>query len=308
MLRIRLIEEAIVDRYPEQEMRCPVHLSIGQEAAAVGTCSALQSDDVIVSTHRSHGHYLAKGGDLVGMIAEIYGRVDGCCGGRGGSMHLFDQKAGVLASVPIVGSTIPLGVGAALVFQQRSESRVSVVFLGDAASEEGVFHESLNFASVHRLPVVFVIENNLYSVYTSLQDRQPVRPLTAYAGAHGMPSSIVDGNDACAMRNNALELVEMARNGGGPSLLVAETYRWREHCGPNYDNDLGYRDVKEYEKWRQKCPVEKLSRILYDRDELSQQLETNIRKQLSSEIRLAFDAARASPFPPQETAGDQVYA
>jgi TPP-dependent pyruvate/acetoin dehydrogenase alpha subunit len=308
MLRIRLVEEAIVDRYPEQEMRCPVHLSIGQEATAVGTCSALHSDDVIVSTHRSHGHYLAKGGDLFRMIAEIYGRVDGCCGGRGGSMHLFDQEAGVLASVPIVGSTIPLGVGAALVFQQRGESRVSVVFLGDAASEEGVFHESLNFASVHRLPVVFVIENNLYSVYTPLQDRQPVRPLTAYAGAHGMPSSIVDGNDACAMRDSALELVEIARNDGGPSLLVADTYRWREHCGPSYDNDLGYRDVEEYENWRQKCPVEKLSRILYHHDELTQQLENNIRKQLCSEIQLAFDAARASPFPSQETAGDQVYA
>lgn len=307
MLRIRLVEEAIIERYPEQEIRCPVHLSIGQEAAAVGACSALQTDDVIVSTHRSHGHYLAKGGDLGRMIAEIYGRVDGCCGGRGGSMHLFDQDAGVLASVPIVGSTIPLGVGAALVFQQRGESRVCVVFLGDAASEEGVFHESLNFASVHRLPVVFVIENNLYSVYTALQERQPIRPLTAYAGAHGMPSSIVDGNDVCAMRDRALELVEMARNDGGPSLLVAETYRWREHCGPNYDNDLGYRDVEEYKKWRKKCPIEKLSGSLYRCDELTQQLENNIRKRLRSEIQLAFDGARASPFPSRETAGDHVY-
>ena len=143
LLRLRLVEETIASRYSEQEMRCPVHLSVGQEASAVGACSPLTERDVIVSTHRSHGHYLAKGGSLIAMLSEIYGKETGCCGGRGGSMHLFDKKAGVLASVPIVGSTIPLGVGAALTFQQRGESRVSMVFLGDAATEEGVFHESL---------------------------------------------------------------------------------------------------------------------------------------------------------------------
>lgn len=195
MLRLRLVEETIAQRYNEQEMRCPVHLSTGQEAAAVGACTTLTSDDVIVSTHRSHGHYLAKGGSLHAMLGEIYGRATGCCGGRGGSMHLFDEEAGVLSSVPIVGSSIPVGVGAALAFQQRHESHVSMVFLGDAATEEGVFHESMNFASVHNLPVVFFVENNFYSVYTPLKDRQPNRPLSAYANTHTMATATVDGNN-----------------------------------------------------------------------------------------------------------------
>ena len=162
-------------------MRCPVHLSVGQEAAAVGACAALRPDDRIVSTHRCHGHYLAKGGDLAAMIAELHGKQTGCCGGRGGSMHLFDERAGVVASVPVVGSSIPLGVGIALNFQQRGEDKVCVAFLGDAAVEEGAFHEAANFAVVHRLPVIFLVENNLYSVYTRIEQRQPERPLAQLA-------------------------------------------------------------------------------------------------------------------------------
>ena len=239
MLRIRRVEQKIAEYYSDQEMRCPVHLSVGQEATAVGACSALAAKDIICSTHRSHAHYLAKGGDLQAMLAEIYGRATGCCGGRGGSMHLFDKEAGVLASVPIVGSTIPIGVGAALTFVQLGSPRVSLIFLGDAATEEGVFHESMNFASLHNLPVIFFIENNLYSVYTSLKERQPKRPLTAYAQAHVMRATEVNGNDVLAVRSVTEEFVGEARLGKGPGLIVAETYRWLEHCGPNYDNDLG---------------------------------------------------------------------
>ena len=308
LLRLRLVEETIASRYSEQEMRCPVHLSVGQEASAVGACSPLTEKDVIVSTHRSHGHYLAKGGSLIAMLSEIYGKETGCCGGRGGSMHLFDKKAGVLASVPIVGSTIPLGVGAALTFQQRGEPRVSMVFLGDAATEEGVFHESLNFASLRNLPVVFFVETNLYSVYTHIRERQPQRPLTAYAKAHGMPSIRVDGNDVLVVREAAQEMVERARQNEGPSLIVADTYRWREHCGPSYDNDLGYRTMSEFKDWEHLCPVKTLREHLVNLDFLSDKITAELTEQIETEINEAFDAARKAPFPVPESAGLRVYA
>ena len=173
MVRIRQIEEAIADHYSEQEMRCPVHLSIGQEGAAVGVCAALRSSDMAMSGHRSHAHYLAKGGNLLAMIAEIYGRQTGCSGGRGGSMHLVDLAAGFMGAVPIVGSTIPIATGLAFAERQKGGSRLTVAFLGEAATEEGVFHESANFASLHQLPIVYVCENNLYSVYSPMQVRQP---------------------------------------------------------------------------------------------------------------------------------------
>lgn len=308
LLRLRLVEETIASRYSEQEMRCPVHLSVGQEASAVGACSPLTERDVIVSTHRSHGHYLAKGGSLIAMLAEIYGRETGCCGGRGGSMHLFDKKVGVLASVPIVGSTIPLGVGAALAFQQRGETRVSMVFMGDAATEEGVFHESLNFASLLNLPVVFFVENNLYSVYTHIRERQPERPLTAYAKAHEIPSIRVDGNDVLVVREAAYEMVERARQNQGPSLIVADTYRWREHCGPNYDNDLGYRTISEFKGWKHLCPVKKLQEHLIVLEFLNDKIVADLTEQIETEIKEAFDSARKAPFPLPESAGLRVYA
>ena len=308
MLRLRLVEETIAERYNEQEMRCPVHLSTGQEAAAVGACSALSSDDVIISTHRCHGHYLAKGGSLNAMLGEIYGRVTGCCGGRGGSMHLFDEDAGVLSSVPIVGSSIPIGVGAALTFQQRGESKVSMIFLGDAATEEGIFHESMNFASVRKLPVVFFIENNFFSVYTPLKDRQPNRPLSAYAEAHAMSATTVDGNDVLAVFESAREMVDRARSGKGPGLVIAETYRWREHCGPEYDNHLGYRSMAEYEKWRKLCPLKQFRSRLTEEGILNSEMESLIQEEIEAEIETAFENARAAPFPNPASVGERVYA
>jgi len=308
MLRLRLIEEAIADRYSEQEIRCPVHLCIGQEASAVGACSVLSESDIIVSTHRSHGHYLAKGGDLDAMLGELYGRVTGCCGGRGGSMHLFDQNAGILASVPIVGSTIPIGVGAALTFQQRQEPNVSMIFLGDGATEEGVFHESMNFASVHSLPAVFVIENNLFSVYTSLENRQPERPMTDYGKAHSVRAAIVDGNDVVAVHELSRHYVEKARNGEGPGLIIANTYRWREHCGPNFDNDLGYRSREDFESWEKRCPIEKFRRDLTVENVLNEQFELEIEIEIREEITDAFDLVRQAPFPDPTTLSRSVYA
>ena len=308
MSRIRLVEEAIADRYSEQEMRCPVHLSIGQEAAAVGACAPLTIDDIIVSNHRSHSHYLAKGGDLAAMLGEIYGRVTGCCGGRGGSMHLFDNSVGVLASVPIVGSTIPLAVGAALTFKQRNKKHVSVAFMGDGATEEGIFHESLNFASLHSLPVVFFVENNLYSVYTHLHDRQPDRSLADYGLAHAIPSQQIDGNDVDLVRESMTSCVMRARAGEGPTLLVVDTYRWREHCGPNYDNNLGYRSSTEYDTWRHRCPIDSYRTQLLERGVLSLQLEEEMVLGIATEIDAAFQNAKSAPFPDPDTANLRVYA
>lgn len=308
MLRIRLIEEEIAKRYSEQEMRCPVHLSIGQEATAVGACAALRANDQIITSHRGHGHYLAKGGDLKAMLAEIYGRVTGCCGGRGGSMHLFDDRVGVLASVPIVSSFIPLGTGAAMSYVYRGEDRVCIVFLGDGATEEGVFHESANFAALKKLPVIFFVENNMYSCYTGLADRQPDRPLTDLARAHGMPAEQIDGNDVLAVYSATEKAAARARSGLGPTLLVADTYRWREHCGPNYDNDIGYRSTDEFESWRARCPVETSAGHLRQAGQLSDAGQAEMVKSIEAEIAAAFTFATQSPFPKPETASQRVYA
>jgi pyruvate/2-oxoglutarate/acetoin dehydrogenase E1 component/TPP-dependent pyruvate/acetoin dehydrogenase alpha subunit len=311
MLRIRRVEEVIAERYRAGEMRCPVHLSIGQEAAAVGACAALLPEDRIVSTHRCHGHYLAKGGDLPAMIAELHGKATGCCGGRGGSMHLFDDAAGVVASVPIVGSSVPLGVGLALAFKQRGEARVAMTFLGDAAVEEGAFHEAANFAAVQGLPVVFFVENNLYSVYTRLDARQPARPLAKLGEAHGLETFVVYGNDVLAVREVTTQAVAAAR-AGRPALVVAETYRTREHCGPSDDDELGYRPVGELSQWLERCPLARMRDTLAevaseaDLDEVLD--EARARAAIDTEIAAAFAAAAAAPFPAPETATAYVYA
>lgn len=297
MLRIRRIETAIAGAYPEGEMRCPVHLSVGQEAAAVGVCAALRASDQIVSTHRCHAHYLAKGGDLRAMMAEIFGKVTGCCGGRGGSMNLFDRAAGVLVSLPIVASAIPLGVGAALAFRQQARSEVVVVFTGDGAVEEGVFHESLNYAALARLPVVFVVENNQYSVYTPLAQRQPARPLADLAGAHGLPAVTVDGNDVGAVAEAAASAVARAREGAGPGVLVLDTWRWLEHCGPFEDDHLGYRCTETSASWRDRCPVVRVAEALRAAGRLDADTEARLTAQIDAEIAEAFAFARSSPFP-----------
>ena len=308
MLRIRMVEEEIASRYPQEKMRCPVHLSIGQEAIAVGVSIALNSADQIVSTHRCHAHYLAKGGDLFALIAELMGRETGCCGGRGGSMHLFDLAAGVLLSLPIVGASIPVGVGAALSFKQERKSSVVIVYLGDASLEEGVFHESANFAALKKLPVVFVCENNLYSVYTALRDRQPARSLLDVGRAHGLHCSRVDGNDVCNVYAAAEIAVTGARAGEGPSFLLADTYRWREHCGPNYDNDLGYRQVSEFEEWRERDPIAALRKTLLQSGLMSKADEDEATAVIRHEIDAAFAKAESAPMPSPGSAGRGVYA
>lgn len=308
MLRIRMVEETIAERYAEQEMRCPVHLSIGQEATAVGVCHALRHTDRVFSTHRCHAHYLAMDGNLKAMLAEIYGKAAGCIGGRGGSMHLTDPAKGMIASVPIVASSVPLAVGAALADQIDSNRNVSVAFFGDATVEEGVFHESANFASLRKLPVLFVCENNLYSVYTALRNRQPPRQITELARAHAMNIASADGNNVVAVFEAAQQAVERARRGDGPSFLLLDTYRWREHCGPGYDNNIGYRTEAEFEAWRLRCPIEASRAKLRAQGLLTPADETSLAADIKQEIDAAFEFAKAARLPEPSQAVAHVYA
>lgn len=309
MLRIRRVEEKIAELYPQQEIRCPVHLCIGQEAVAVGVCTNLSKEDYVLSGHRSHGHYLAKGGDLKAMFAELYGKAAGCAKGKGGSMHLVDLSRGYLGSTPIVASTIPIAVGAAFGSVMKGEKRVAVVFFGEAATEEGIFHEGLNFAALKKLPVVFVCENNLYSVYSPLSVRQPEgREIFELAKGHGVKSFQGDGNDVIQVFELAREAVERARRGEGPTFLELRTYRWREHCGPYYDNDLGYRSEAEFQEWKKRCPVENLRARLLREGTLREEEMKQMSDRLQAEIDDAVNFAQESPFPEEEVLLEGTYA
>lgn len=303
MHRIRMVEEEIAARYSEGKMRCPTHLSTGQEGVPGALAECLLPTDYAVSTHRGHAHYLAKGGELNAMIAEIYGKATGCSRGKGGSMHLVDLRVGFMGTSAIVGNSIPIGVGLALSAQYRKTNQISCVFLGDGATEEGVYYESLNFAAVRNLPVLFVCENNLYSVYSPLNVRQPSgRCIATVATSMGLKTAKGDGNDALAVYDDCTRAIADLRAGGGPWLVEYSVYRWREHCGPNFDNDLGYRTVAEYEDWRCREPIGQLRSKLADWVADLDTIEASMLKELRHEVDAAFDFAEASPFPPVDDA------
>lgn len=255
MLHIRRFEEKICEVYGAQDMKTPVHLCIGQEAIAAGVGLHLNREDYLTTTHRGHGHCLVKGMDPYRLYAEFYGRAEGCCGGMGGSMHPADPELGILGTSAIVGGGIPTAVGAALAAQLRGEKRVSVVFFGDGASEEGVFHESLNFAALRKLPVVFVCENNFYATGSHIDSRQPHQEVWRHAAGYGIPGVRADGNDVLAVYDTAGEAVNRARAGEGPTLLEYVTYRWKGHVGPDCDCARGVRPSEELLAWQERCPV-----------------------------------------------------
>ena len=297
MVRIRRIEETLAELYPSQEMRTPTHFSIGQEAVAVGVCSALRRSDVVYSGHRCHAHYLAKGGDLRGMVAELYGRETGCARGRGGSVHLNDPDAGVIASSAILGQTMAVAVGTALAFGMDGRDDVAVTFFGDGTVEEGIFHETLNFAVMRRAPVLFVCENNGFSTHARLEVRQPVAvPIHARGASYGMPSRLVDGNDVFAVRDAAREAVAHCRRGAGPFFLECTTYRWREHVGPLWDYDMGYRSKAEVDSWIVRCPIRRAA----ERLAIAPYRMAALERACQSEVNAAVAAARLAPFPAVE--------
>jgi TPP-dependent pyruvate/acetoin dehydrogenase alpha subunit len=309
IMRIRMTEERIKTLYAEQEMRCPTHFSIGQEAVAVGVCAHLTREEQITSAHRSHAHYLAKGGDLKAMLAELYGKATGCAAGKGGSMHLIDQAVGFLGAVPIVGSTIPIGVGAALASVMQGAPVVTVIFFGDGAVETGVFHESLNFAAIHTLPVVMVCENNFYSVLSPLAVRQPEgREIVRLAEGHGVWSRQGDGNDADEVYALAGEALARARSGRGPAFLELATYRWLEHCGPLDDQHLGYRAPGEFDAWRARDPLKLYAERLERRGLVSAADLEAMARGIAEEIDDAVTFAKSSPFPTRDQLAAHLYA
>lgn len=239
-----------------------MHLCVGQEAVPVAVSSLLEPGDVAFSGHRSHGHYLAQGGSLVGLFAELLGRSNGCCKGIGGSQHLSDPSAGFLASAPILAGTVPVAVGYAWKQRIDGRGRLAVTYFGDAVVEEGIFHESVSFAALHKLPVLFVCENNLYSVHAHLSVRQPARSIMELVTAHGVQSRVVDGNDVLAIRRELRDLLPKVRDGHGPVFIEASTYRMLEHVGPSADWNLGYRTEAEGIEWKRRDPIESLSRKL----------------------------------------------
>jgi len=291
LYRIRRVEEEIARVYPTDAIKSPVHLSIGQEAVSVGVCAALEKGDVVFGTYRSHALYLAKGGDLRAMIAELYGKSTGCAHGKGGSMHLIDPRAGVMGASAVVGTTIPQAVGYAWALKLRREPALVVSMFGDGAIEEGVFHESLNFAVLHRLPVLFVCENNFYAIHSHLRERQAMRSIAEFARGYGLPSELVDDGGVESILEAAKRATAAIRRGEGPQFLECFTYRWREHVGPGEDFDAGYRDRAEATPWIDFDPVVREAARL-DATE-RQAIETAV----DAEVADAFAFADTSPAP-----------
>jgi len=310
LLWLRHSEEKLVQLYKEQQMRTPTHFGTGQEAVAVGVCEALEKTDVIYSHHRCHNHYLAKGGGLESLAAELYGRDTGCSGGRGGSVHLTSRAHGFVASSAILAQTIPVATGSALSFKMDGQPRVAACFFGEAACEEGACYESMNYAAIHQLPVLYVCENNLYSTESPLHVRQPKgTQLCERARAFKIPAETVDGNDVFAVYRAAASAVESIRGGNGPRFLECMTYRWREHVGPHFDHDQNrtYRSREELEAWMDKCPVKRAAAYLLDRNLATQPDLDRWRAEVDEEIQSAVTAAKEAAWPSASTLFDHVW-
>jgi len=298
MLRIRRVQERIEGRYLEDAMKTPVHLCIGQEAIAAGVCLALRPDDSIQSNHRGHGHYLAKGGSLDALIAELHCKATGCSGGFGGSMHLIDVSVGHLGSSSIVGGGIPIGTGIGLAMRLGGGDRVSAVFFGDGAAEEGVLYESLNFAMLRRLPVIYVLEDNGWAVCSPRQARQTGDNVFLRGADPGrLFTARLDGNDALVVHAAAEAAVARARSGAGPSLLVCDTYRMLGHAGCRAQEPTGYRDPGELAAWEARCPVSLLRDRLVAEGLLGAADEAAMEQDIAAEIDRAFAFAEQSPLP-----------
>ena len=300
MVRIRYCEESLVEPILKGEVRCPVHLYSGEEAIAAGVCFSLKRKDYIFSTHRSHGHYLAKGGDMPALIAEVYGKESGCSRGRGGSMHIADPKNGMMGSAPIVGGTIPLAVGTALASSIRKDKRVTVSFFGDGATGEGVLYESLNFAALKKLPIVFACENNLYSTHLPIRECRVDDNISTIGKPFCIKSFRADGNNVLKVYEIAKKAVDICRKNQGPVFLEFVTYRLRGHVGPD-DNIQGtntdIRPKEEVAVWRKKDPVKKFERFLVKNKILSKTDMENIKKQAEKEVQKAHAFALKSPYP-----------
>lgn len=308
MLFLRRFEEKIVEVYGAQEMKTPVHLYIGQEAIAAGVCAHLAKTDYLFTTHRSHGHCLAKGVAPKLLYAEFYGRSTGCCKGKGGSMHPVAPEYGILGTSAIVGGGIPLAVGTALASQMRCDGKVSVTFFGDGAADEGTFHESLNFAALKSLPVIFVCENNFYATGSHQSARHAQPNIAQKAAAYGMPGVQCDGNDVLAVYAAARDAVARARSGAGPTLLECLTYRWKGHVGPDTDYQIGVRPKAELDEWMERCPIKVHEAFLMGMHLSSASDKQQMLGEIDAELEAALQFAKDSPFPEKADLLKDVYA
>lgn len=309
LMLVRITEETLAGRYGEQEIRTPVHFGTGQEAVAVGVCQALESKDAVYSHHRSHNHYLARGGSVYQLAAELYGRADGCSGGRGGSVHLTARDVGFVASSAILGETIAVAAGTALAFSMDHEPAVAVAFFGEATMEEGIVYETVNFAAIHRLPLLLICENNLYSTESPLEVRQPPgTELCERMRAFKIQADRIDGNDVAAVQVAAGAARRRAVAGGGPVFLECMTYRWREHVGAGFDHELGrtYRPQAELQSWMERCPVRRAAADLVRRGIARPDEINEWRSELETGIRAAVEQARHAPWPDTTALFDNV--
>lgn len=308
MLLIRRAEEAIASLVEAKLAKCPCHLGIGQEAVAVGVSHSLSSTDKVFGAHRSHSHFLALGGELDSLMCEVLGKVDGCSKGMGGSMHLFDESIGFYGSVPIVGATIPIAAGAALAIKMSKKNSVAVSYFGDGATEEGVFHETLNIAAAFNLPILFVCENNLFSSHLDIGLRQPNDMVSRFAVAHGMDSIVVDGNDVGAVASCADSLIGKIRGGGGPAFIECVTYRWRGHVGPNEDIDVGVRRKPEdLVSWKNRDPISRL-RISITNNKVGDPKDlAAIENEIELKIKASLERANRASYPNEESLLGMVY-
>ena len=300
--RIRRAEEEVARIYPTDKIKSPVHLSIGQEAISVGVCDVLRLDDVVSPTYRGHAAYMAKGGPLPELFAELYGKATGVAGGKGGSMHLIDMPHNIIGTSAVVGTTIPLAVGFALTFKRMKTDRVAVAFFGDGATEEGVFTESLNFAALQKLPVLFVCENNHYAIHTPLTKRWATERLCERVGTYGIPTHRIEDGDVLKLREVAAAAVERMRRGEGPTFIECDTYRWREHVGPNEDFEAGYRERAALKQWLEADQVASMGA------RLSAERRAAIDAEIEREIAAAIQFAEASPFPESKALYTHVFA
>jgi len=297
MIRIREFEKLIAKHVEENKIITPCHLYIGQEAIATGVCKSLRKDDYVFGTHRSHGHYLAKGGSLKKAMAEIFGRSTGCSGGRGGSMHLCAPEVGILGTSSIVAGSVPIGIGAGLAESIKETDRISTIFHGDGVPEEGSWNESLNFAGINKLPVLFVCENNFYCTHLPIEARRIKNNIAELASAHGIPSVTIDGNNVLEVYRTSQQTVTKIRRGEGPQFIECKTYRWLGHVGPKDNLEVGLRCREELDAWKTRCPIKMYEEFLLGNKIISQEEKESIHSLIQCEIDDALHFSLSSPYP-----------
>ena len=307
MINIRKVEEIIAENVKNGTIKCPCHLSNGQEAIAVGISKYLNKNDYIFGNHRSHGHYLAAGGSSYQLFAEVLGKITGCSKGMGGSMHICSPENGFIGSVPIVAATIPIAVGAGLTVKIKKSSALAVSYFGDGATEEGVFHESLNLASYYKLPVLFICENNLFSSHMHISQRQPFNSILRFAEPNGIQSAQVDGNNLLEMDRIANKAIVHIRNDNGPFIIEAVTYRFKGHVGHDENVDVGLERNKDLSKWKKRDPILRALQGLIEVDFISKEKHDNLCRGIEQHLITEWEQAQKDPFPKEAQLQETVY-